>query len=343
MAAPQPRLIAQPAPAANIAESRSRVEAALAKNDLPAAWIALREWTTQRPDDPAALILQSKLYLRLDAPAAAIASTRRGLAPTASPAATPEQRQTLLALKAQAHTAVEEPAAAWNAYSELLETPSAQPTAIEKIARRARWDAFIQINRPAIYERLRARATADASAPGAPVSAQLTLIRWVAASESTARALSLLRQEIAKNPDSPELQVALAELLLPDACPPFGTHYRKNLIAFADTHRADLDLLRAGGKAGFAGEALAGVEAQVLEYKAEDTKRTAPADLPKFVKEYLRDASTRAAAYHKKLSQHVEALQALSIRRFDLLDNPEASAADWAKWEKDARPHYKPM
>ncbi|CAM3128974.1 hypothetical protein [Rariglobus hedericola] len=335
-----PATAAATSPSANIAEFQTQLEAALAKDDLETAWLALRNWTDAKPNDPVARLFEAELYVRLGAPAAAIGSARKGLSASAEPALTPAQRRALLALKAQAHTAVEEPAASWAAYSELLKNPSADKADnITQIARRARWDAFIRFNEAAVWDRLLSRAAAKASAPDAPLSAQIELARWLTAAGSTDAAANHLKKQLAAHPESAELRNALAhQVLLRTA-----EISKFDLVRFVERNREDLALV-SGKRTGFAGELLTAIEASAAVETTSKVERKVPPDLLKFVKEFLQTAKTRHATFIKDYTKQTQTLTALADNFRALREEADYNLSvptdTWTKWEADVRGPY---
>lgn len=207
---------AEPA-AGESAALRAEVNAALDRADLPAAWFAARSWLDVAPQDPAAHLAAAQVYLRLNAPAAAISAAGAGLSlPADAASASPALTRSLLALKAQAHLEVNEPAPAWAAFSRLIATatPADVTDPLVTLARRARWDAFAQLTAADAYARFFTRLSDAAARPDAPAASHLDLARWLQANNDSASARRILRAALDAQPASRELRAGFADLLL---------------------------------------------------------------------------------------------------------------------------------
>ena len=288
---------------------RAEVNTALDRNDLPAAWFAARGWLEVAPEDPATHLAAAQVYLRLNAPAAAISAAGAGLSLPHAASSQPGLTRSLLALKAQAHLAVNEPAPAWAAFSRLIASapPADAPDPLVNVARRARWDAFAQLTAGDAYTRFFTRLSDAAARPDAPAAAHLNLARWLQANDDSASARRILRAALEAQPASRELQAGFADLLL------------AHLVSLNDGNAAravltevapDLKRLRAGPPADAVALTLI-AQLEDLYLAPAAPKRTEPTDLAAAAAAFAAALPDRRVALARKFRPAQDVLATL--------------------------------
>ena len=324
---------AEPAPA-DTAAHRNAFNAALDRNDLRSAWFAVRTWLDVTPQDPAAHLADTQVYLRLDAPAAAISSAGVGLTLLHGTAHSDlPLTRSLLAVKAQAHLAVGEAAPAWAAFSRLV--ASAVPNdrdPLISLARRARWDAFAQLTAADSYGRFYARLSDAAARSDAPAAAHLALARWLQASADSANARRVLRAALDLQPASRELQAGFADLLLTQILAPNATSavIRDVLKEIAP----DLKQLRSGSPADPLALALIADYEETFLASPDAPQRTEPRDLLAAITTFLAALPDRRTRLAVQLKGSVDALFAFDLEGEGTPPPPAAVAAREALFAK---------
>ena len=278
---------------------RAAAEQCLAAKDTRGAWLAVSDWVAQAPGDPAARLALARVAADLHAPALVIAQARRGL--NAHPDAA--QAQALLLLKAQAHLQVGEGAAAWTAFSHLLEVRGGNHE-LRTLAERARWQVHAQLNSRALWERLLADAETTATAPQAGVGDLLRLARWLAQAGQDERAFAELRTALSRWPQEVQVRDALADLLL-NREPVLNEAGDSQRDDFRFAHDADRALVAAGA-GGLASSALLGRWAIPPEATAAKTDPLTP----QAAKQRLAEFHAALAAYATVSATALPALHA---------------------------------
>jgi hypothetical protein len=309
--------LAAAAPAAvDSASLRAEMDAALDRDDVPAAWFAAHRWLELAPQDPATHLAAARLYLRLDAPAAAISAAGAGLSlPLAASSSNPALTRSLLALKAQAHLAVNEPAPAWAAFSRLVASasPADNDDPLVNAARRARWDAFAQLAAADSSGRFFARLSDAAARPDAPAAAHLALALWLQANDDSAGARRILRAALEAQPASRELQAGFADLLFAQVIALDDSNAIRALFAEI---APDLKRLRTATPADPLALALIADNEEIFLSSLDAPKFTEPADLAAAATAFAATLPQHRARLAAKLTQAVDALAA-----FDLADD----------------------
>ncbi len=316
------------APAAVDSSSlRAEMDAALDRDDVPAAWFAANRWLELAPQDPATHLAAARLYLRLDAPAAAISAAGAGLSlPLAASSSNPALTRSLLALKAQAHLAVNEPAPAWAAFSRLVASasPADNDDPLVNAARRARWDAFAQLAAADSSGRFFARLSDAAARPDAPAAAHLALALWLQANDDSAGARRVLRAALEAQPASRELQAGFADLLFAQV---IALDDGNAIRALFTEIAPDLKRLRTATPADPLALALIADNEAIFLSSLDAPEFTEPADLAAAATAFAATLTQHRARLAAKLTQAVDALAAFDLADDETPPTPAALAA----------------
>lgn len=320
--------LAAAAPAAvDSAGLRAEMDAALDRGDIPAAWFAANRWLELAPQDPATHLAAARLYLRLDAPAAAISAAGAGLSLLiADSSSNPALTRSLLALKAQAHLAVNEPAPAWAAFSRLVASaaPADNDDPLVNAARRARWDAFTQLAAADSSGRFFARLSDAAARPDAPAAAHLALALWLQANDDSAGARRILRAALAAQPASRELHAGFADLLLAQV---IALDDSNAIRALFTEIAPDLKRLRTATPADPLALALIADNEAIFLSSLDAPKFTEPTDLVAAATAFAATLPQHRARLAAKLTQAVDALAAFDLADDETPPTPAALAA----------------